>query len=157
VTTIITLNSPHKGPAILIDSNVASFYYNTNSFWQRSFKQASTSDDESSVVTATVHPLSSRNLSDVTILSIAGGIRDTLIRSDLCSLNSLVPLSNGLTSFTTGLQNVWLTTDHLASLWCNQLVRKIAILLFNLVDPNTQQVYRTTQTRMDIFRAHFKR
>lgn len=38
VSTILTLNSPHSGPPLLVDSGVADFYEETNRYWSNQFK-----------------------------------------------------------------------------------------------------------------------
>lgn len=51
-------------------------------------------------------------MADVTVLSIAGSFRDTLVRSDLASLETLVPISHGLSLLTTSVPGVRLEADH---------------------------------------------
>ena len=47
----------------------------------------------------------------MTIVSVGGGIRDTLVRSDL-SILPHVSSTNGFTVTSTSVPNVWLSIDH---------------------------------------------
>jgi hypothetical protein len=49
------------------------------------------------------------------VLSIAGSFRDSLVRSDLASLETLVPVSHGLSLLTTSIPGVRLEADHQVS------------------------------------------
>ena len=51
-------------------------------------------------------------MSDVAIVSIAGGIRDTLVRSDLAYLDDIVPPYHGFSVMTTSIPNNWISVDH---------------------------------------------
>jgi glycosylphosphatidylinositol deacylase len=51
-------------------------------------------------------------LKDVAMISVGGGFRDTLVRSDLVSLDSIVPASNGFTTMSTSAPNIWVSADH---------------------------------------------
>ncbi len=105
VKTIFSLSSPQKyslfpvlplrsDSVALVHRSLENFYATVNSFWQEEFSKEHSS------------------LSDVVIISIAGGNRDTLVRSDLTSLASVVPPSHGLTVISTSIPNVWLSIDH---------------------------------------------
>src|SRR5690348_15830269 len=89
-------------------------------------------------------------LSDVVIVSIAGGIRDNLVRSDLCALQTLsLPDTHALTVFPTSIAHVWLSTDHQCSMWCNQVVKAITRCMIELIHAKTLQCTKTTQERLD--------
>ena len=44
------------------------------------------------------------------------------MRTKLESLDGIVPPTNGFMISSTAMKNVWLSMEHQAILWCNQLV-----------------------------------
>lgn len=54
------------------------------------------------------------------------------VRTKLESLDGIVPPTNGFMISSTGMKNVWLSMEHQAILWCNQLVIQVSKALFNL-------------------------
>jgi len=50
------------------------------------------------------------------VVSIAGSFKDTLVRSDLASLETIVPKSHSLSLLTTSVPDVRLQSDHLVGL-----------------------------------------
>ncbi|KAF2860451.1 GPI inositol-deacylase-like protein [Piedraia hortae CBS 480.64] len=118
VNTIITLSAPHARAPVSFDSKMVKTYHQVNTFWRRSYSAAS-----------------SRNpLSDVTLVSVAGGGLDTMIPSEYTSLTSLVPDTHGFTVFTSAIPGVWTGMDHLAITWCNQLRKALVKAIFDVVD-----------------------
>lgn len=85
---------------------------------------------------------------------MAGGLRDTLIRSELCSLADVLPPTHALTAVSTQVPHVWAEIDHNAGMWCNQIVRVLARMLHALVEPATAQPTRPPAERVAIFRDH---
>lgn len=131
VTTIFTLASPHLVPPATFDGDIQKVYNRMNDFWRSNYAD---SDNNS--------------LSDMTVLSIAGGKRDTMVPSDYISLDSVVPSSHGLSTFSNSINRVWTGIDHDAMMWCHQLRRQIAIALMNVID-------RDVNGRMEVFRKVF--
>lgn len=130
VNTIFTLASPHLTPPATFDGDISKVYNLMNDFWRESF-------------------VSEQNpLEDVTILSIAGGKRDTMVPSDYISLDSIVPESNGLSTFSNSVNRVWTGIDHDAMMWCHQLRRQIGVALLSVIG-------KPKQERMDVFRRVF--
>ncbi|KAI8338597.1 PGAP1-like protein-domain-containing protein [Chlamydoabsidia padenii] len=72
----------------------------------------------------------SQPLNDTMLISVAGGTLDTIVNSDAAILSP----SMGLTVYTTAIPGVWTGCDHMAILWCNQLVKKVAAALVDIVD-----------------------
>ena len=64
-------------------------------------------------------------LSNVSILSIAGGFRDKMVRSDLTSVEHVVPPTNGFTAMTTSMPGVWLPIDHQVNLLVTIVISNI--------------------------------
>jgi glycosylphosphatidylinositol deacylase len=52
------------------------------------------------------------------------------VRTKLESLDGIVPPTNGFMISSTGMRNVWLSMEHQAILWCNQLVVQVSATLF---------------------------
>lgn len=126
VELIITLATPHQ-PALLTDSLLSSYYTSVNNFWDK-FN-------------------STKN--NVNLISIGGGPRDKLVRSDLtitehADLNVMAPM----------IPEVWTSVDHLSILWCNQLILAIIRALFDSIDWNNKQLSTDRNLRKNIFSYH---
>jgi glycosylphosphatidylinositol deacylase len=104
----------------------------------------------------------------VAIISVAGGVRDTLVRSDLASLDDIVPQSHGFTVVSTSVPNTWITIDHQVVefvimlinkciMWCNQIVKALSFALYDLIDPKTSQATLPLPQRIKAFSKHLKR
>ena len=128
INTIITLSAPHARPPVSFDADMVAAYKDVNTFWRQSFSIPSNEDNP---------------LSDVTLVSVAGGGLDTMIPSEYSSLTSLVPDTHGFTVFTSSIPNVWTSMDHLAIMWCNQFRKALVRAIFDVVDAR-----RPSQTRM---------
>ncbi|XP_063230669.1 GPI inositol-deacylase isoform X2 [Bacillus rossius redtenbacheri] len=72
-------------------------------------------------------------LRHVTLVSVGGGHRDLQ---------------------TTAVPGVWLSTDHLCSVWCKQLMLVVVRALFDLVDARTRQVSLSTADHHAAFHYH---
>lgn len=131
VNTIFTLASPHLVPPATFDGDIQKVYNRMNDFWRSNYADP----DKNS-------------LGDMTVLSIAGGRRDTMVPSDYISLDSIVPATNGLSTFSNSVNRVWTGIDHDAMMWCHQLRRQIATALMNVLD-------RNVDGRMEVFRKVF--
>eukprot|EP00698_Gefionella_okellyi_P011161 TRINITY_DN2926_c0_g2_i4.p1 TRINITY_DN2926_c0_g2~~TRINITY_DN2926_c0_g2_i4.p1 ORF type:complete len:506 (-),score=91.36 TRINITY_DN2926_c0_g2_i4:1134-2651(-) len=133
VNTIVTLASPHVAPPITTQASVAEFYADLNTFWR----------------------YATGPLSDVVLVSLAGGSRDLLIRSHLCDIDGFGLANQSLAVHTSAWTNVWLSADHQSSVWCNQIVVSIAAALVDLLHPLTHQVNPSVVARMNAMRTHF--
>ncbi|KAG5360178.1 putative GPI inositol-deacylase C [Yarrowia sp. B02] len=131
VNTIFTLASPHLVPPAPFDGDIQKVYNRMNDFWRSNYAD---SDKDT--------------LEDMTVLSVAGGKRDTMVPSDYISLDSIIPASNGLSTFSNSVNRVWTGIDHDAMMWCHQLRRQIAISLMGVIG-------RGTAERMEVFRKVF--
>lgn len=128
INTIITLSAPHARPPVSFDADMVAAYNDVNTFWRQSFSAASIEENP---------------LSDMTLVSVAGGGLDTMIASEYSSLTSLVPDTHGFTVFTSSIPNVWTGMDHLAIMWCNQFRKALVRALYDVVDAR-----RSSQTRV---------
>lgn len=132
VNTIFTLASPHLVPPAPFDGDIQKVYNRMNDFWRSNYAADPANN----------------SLSDMTVLSIAGGKRDTMVPSDYISLDSIVPSSHGLSTFSNSVNRVWTGIDHDAMMWCHQLRRQIATALLNVLG-------RDVDGRMEVFRKVF--
>ena len=98
------------------------------------------------------------------------------VRTKLESLDGIVPPTNGFMISSTAMKNVWLSMEHQAILWCNQLVVQVGRMPFlnsnliflymvlnvcvliqvshtilSLIDSRTGQPFPDTQKRLTIF------
>lgn len=119
INTIITLSAPHARPPISFDADMVSTYHDINTYWRTSHSAKSPSQNP---------------LSDVTLVSVAGGGLDTMIPSEYSSLTSLVPDTHGFTVFTSAIPTVWTGMDHLAIMWCDQFRKALVKAMFDIVD-----------------------
>lgn len=95
-----------------------------------------------------IHPIAP----NITIMSLAGGTSDSIVNSDAASLASD---PGGLTAFTTSIPQVWTTCDHMAILWCNQLVKRVAKALVEITNKNDISGTRPFDDRIQIFQKYF--
>ncbi|KAJ8607337.1 hypothetical protein MRB53_040355 [Persea americana] len=135
VNTIVTLAAPHAKAPISFDADIVDTYQKINDFWKSSYSR---NDGHNS-------------LSEVTLISIAGGGLDTVVPSDYSTVASLVPLTNGFTVFTSSIANVWTGMDHLAITWCDQLRKSLTKTLYGVVDARRASQTVPRAQRMEVF------
>lgn len=135
LSTIITLSTPHSTPPAPVDSTMVRLYRDVNRFWRQE-----TLDGV---------------LKDVAVLSIAGGNLDNIVASDAASLYGIIPSSHGFTVYSTGIPHVWTGADHMAILWCNQLVQKVAAAIIKMVDSKNPSIIKPVHTRLSILKRIF--
>ncbi|KAG2261398.1 hypothetical protein Bca4012_013856 [Brassica carinata] len=139
VQTILTLSSPHQSPPLALQPSLGHYFARVNQEWKKGY-EVQRSPGGSYVS----DPL----LSGVVVVSIAGGYNDYQVRSKLESLDGIVPASHGFMISSTSMKNVWLSMEHQAILWCNQLVVQVSHTLLSLVDSKTDQPFSDTQKRL---------
>ena len=118
VKIIITMATPHTLAPVPLDKDLVYFYDKVNRYWKREFEKGKMNSTHNS-------------LRNVLLISLAGGNRDNLIASDLAEIRHIIPTSNGFTSFAISIPNAWASCDHLAILWCNQLLKAVAASLYS--------------------------
>ncbi|XP_070379088.1 GPI inositol-deacylase-like [Dermacentor albipictus] len=74
------------------------------------------------------------------MVSVAGGRRDTLVRTELTRLE---PHAHHISTTSTAVPGVWASADHLTIVWCQQLVVTSARVLFDLITRENRQVRLT--------------
>ncbi|TGZ85659.1 PGAP1-domain-containing protein [Ascodesmis nigricans] len=127
INTIITMSAPHARPPVSFDRQIVKTYDEINEYWRKSFSEKW---------------MNWNPLWHVTLVSIAGGGLDNVVPSDYASISSLTPDTHGFTVFTSSIPDVWLGVDHLAILWCDQLMQVTAKAMLDIVD-----VRRAGQTK----------
>lgn len=140
VNTIITMSTPHARPPVTFDADVVSLYQQVNDYWREAYLQKWASNNP---------------LWHTTLISIAGGGRDTTVPSDYTNIASIVPESHGFTVFTSTIPNVWTAMDHLAITWADQVRKVIIRSLYDVVDVRRAGQTKPRAERMKIFRRWF--
>ncbi|CAI4038694.1 hypothetical protein SMKI_06G0400 [Saccharomyces mikatae IFO 1815] len=135
ISSMLTLSSPHAASPVTFDGDILKIYKNTNEYWR---DQLSKNDS-----------FFSRNVS---LISVTGGILDTTLPADYASVEDLVSLDNGFTSFTTTIPEVWTPIDHLAIVWCKQLRETLARLLLESIDVSKPEKVKPLNERLQIAR-----
>ncbi|CAA6661528.1 unnamed protein product [Spirodela intermedia] len=142
VETLVTLSSPHQSPPVALQPSLGQLFSEVNSEWRKGYEIQTTRAG---------HFLSGPKLSHVLVISIAGGVYDHQIRTELTSLEGIVPPTHGFMIGTSSVKNVWLSVDHQSILWCNQLVIQISHTLLSLINPGNGRPFPGSQKRLAIF------
>eukprot|EP00943_MAST-04B_sp_MAST-4B-sp1_P006331 g6331.t1 len=147
ISTIITLNTPHQAISPLMTGQKMIQYYSwLNKKWYDA--------------TSTAAKMEKRNHYDsnkfqTLVVSIAGGRRDTKIRSDLTSLNNIiVGKYNFLHIWSGSMEGVWVENDHDSIMWCGQFIIMLSQTIIDLLDTknNNGQFYYDKITRYHIIK-----
>ncbi|CCF57336.1 hypothetical protein KAFR_0C03440 [Kazachstania africana CBS 2517] len=133
VNSILSLSTPHAASPVTFDGDILKIYKKINDYWRTQL------DDESSFF--------SQNMS---LVSVTGGISDDVLPADYAAVHDLLPQTNGFTTFTTTVPQVWTPIDHLAIVWCKQLRTIIAKLLLEMVDLRTHSKTRPLNERIQL-------
>lgn len=143
INTIVTLSSPHSAAPLTFDGDILKIYLAIDMFWYDAFN-----DDPNSLGLARLR------LHNVSLVSITGGLLDSVLPADYTTLGFLVPPSNGFSVYATGIPDVWTPMDHLAIVWCRQFRRQILRMLLELTDVNSPHRTYPLEQRMAIMRRH---
>ncbi|XP_049382837.1 uncharacterized protein LOC125847215 isoform X1 [Solanum stenotomum] len=142
VETVLTLSSPHQSPPLALQPSLGQYYARVNHEWRKGYEVQTSSSG---------HHLSDPLLSHVVVVSISGGYHDYQVRSNLQSLDGIVPPTHGFMISSTSMKNVWLSMEHQVILWCNQLVVQVSHTLLSLIDQGTGQPISDVRKRLAIF------
>ncbi|THC94849.1 hypothetical protein EYZ11_005685 [Aspergillus tanneri] len=140
VNTIITMSAPHAKPPVSFESDIVHTYKKINDYWREAYSETWANNNP---------------LWHVTLISIAGGSRDTVVPSDYASISSLVPETHGFTVFTSTIPNVWIGMDHLSITWCDQFRKAIIKSLFEVVDVRRASQTKPRAQRMQVFKKWY--
>ncbi|KAK3019118.1 hypothetical protein RJ639_004110, partial [Escallonia herrerae] len=142
VETILTLSTPHQSPPVALQPSLGRYYARINQEWRKGY-EVHTSQ--------TGHSLSRSLLTHVVVVSISGGVHDYQVRSQLESLDGIVPPTHGFMIGSTEMKNVWLSMEHQVILWCNQLVVQVSHTLLSLVDSESGHPLSDATKRLAVF------
>ncbi|GAA5955116.1 hypothetical protein JCM3765_003199 [Sporobolomyces pararoseus] len=144
ISTLVTFATPHLVPPVTVDPRIDQFYSSINSYWREGYHPS---------ISSASSLASQESLKDVVLISINGGISDEMIASETASLSSLVPEndSNGFAVSTTAIPEVQTPMDHLAILWCQQLMQVVAESILSIVDSRSSRRIISRQARIDVF------
>lgn len=139
INTVITLSSPHGTSPLTFDGELLKIYKMINDFWIKE-----------------MNDINSYFYKNVSVISITGGIVDDVLPSDYTLiepvLNSESPLNNGFTVYTSGIENVWTTIDHLAVVWCDQLRKIVSKSILSVIDKSSPSKTIDLKNRMNFFK-----
>ncbi|XP_030065140.1 GPI inositol-deacylase isoform X1 [Microcaecilia unicolor] len=135
INLIITQATPHVAPVLPVDRFLIDFYTNVNNYWI----------------------LKSKELRNVTILSVAGGFRDYQVRSGLAFLPRSNSQHSALSVLSSSVPRCWASTDHLSIVWCKELILATIRAFFDLIDEDTKQISEDPERRMAVLNHHFVR
>ncbi|KAF9425760.1 GPI inositol deacylase [Podila epigama] len=134
VNTILTVATPHAAPPVALDYETTHIYDTITEFWTRGFSGEGA------------------QLENVTLVSVMGGNLDTTVNGDAANIHSFIPQSHGFTVFTSNIPHAWLSCDHLAILWCNQVASALGQTLVQLVDTRYPEQVGTVAQRLQVFK-----
>ncbi|SCU78227.1 LAFA_0A05600g1_1 [Lachancea sp. 'fantastica'] len=135
VNSYITLSAPHAAAPVTFDGDMMKIYERIGQFWTSQF------EDPTSFF--------SQNIS---LISITGGVLDTVLPADFTTIEGIVPYENGFTTYTTTIPKLWTPIDHLAIVWCDQLRNVLAHMLLESVDVRSASKTRSLNERMHLYR-----
>ncbi|KAK4055661.1 GPI inositol deacylase [Microbotryomycetes sp. JL201] len=149
ISTMLTIATPHIVPPVTVDRGVGKVYDSINALWRDAYGLSASS---SSAMPSSQLARARAELADLVLISVSGGVSDVTIASESASLASILPLndSHGFTVFTTAIPNVQTPIDHLAILWCQQLMHVLANAMLSIVDVRHPSGVVPRQERIDI-------
>ncbi|KAI4387714.1 hypothetical protein MLD38_000126 [Melastoma candidum] len=147
VETILTLSTPHQSPPLALQPSFGHYFSCVNREWRKGYEAK---------LSPAGYLISEPALSRVVVVSITGGFNDYQVRSQIESLEGIVPPSHGFMISSTSMKNVWLSMEHQAILWCNQLVVQVSHTILSLLDPATRQPFPESHRRLAIFTRMLK-
>lgn len=147
ISTLITIATPHVAPPVTVDRGVGRVYQAINEAWRAGSGLEAAKGEAGKI---------REELLDLVTISISGGLSDVTIAAEATSLASLLPNgdTNGFTVFTTSIPGVSTPIDHLALLWCQQLVSIITDSLLAIVDTRVATGVVSRAERMEILSSN---
>ncbi|XP_058761830.1 GPI inositol-deacylase-like isoform X1 [Vicia villosa] len=141
VQTVLTLSTPHQSPPVALQPSLGHYFARVNSEWREGYEVQTTNTGKF---------VSNPVLSDVVVVSISGAYNDYQVRSKLASLDNIVPPTHGFMISSTAMKNVWLSMEHQAIMWCNQLVVQVSHTILSLIDARTGQPLSDSRKRLEV-------
>ena len=112
VVAVLTIATPHTGLPAMADPLLRSMFSTGEAFWRTAFSDSAASSAAAPSA-----------ISDLVLVSLGGGQRDVLVGTERSDVYQMCPSTHCLSMSATTLAGAWLSVDHQASLWCNQVVR----------------------------------
>ncbi|KAG0319318.1 GPI inositol deacylase [Dissophora globulifera] len=134
VNTILTAATPHMVPPVTLDFEISNIYDQIEDFWSRGYQGPDAV------------------LSNVSLVSIAGGNLDIIVNGESGNIHNIVPQSHGFSVFTSSIPHAWVGSDHVSILWCNQIAIVLGKTLIDIVDASYPEQVKPLEERMKIFR-----
>ncbi|KAL6551436.1 hypothetical protein OROGR_007590 [Orobanche gracilis] len=175
VETVLTLSTPHQSPPVALQPSLGHYYAHVNQAWRKGYEvQISRGghylsdplllhvvvvsisggyNDYQCCIYSQCHfdlisPQNSMICSLKGINRLASSYR---VRTELESLDGIVPPTHGFMISSTSVRNVWLSMEHQIIAWCNQLVVQVSHTLLSLIDAKTGHPYSDVRQRIGIF------
>lgn len=164
VHTVLMLATPVDRPVLDVDFFTSAFYRQIDTYWEqhRLEKWLATNetvlygaDDDNNnqrapaieterITTIPVVQVPNALLNDVLLITIGGGVRDRLVPAGLTASRF-----SDVHAMSTSIPSVWLSTDHLCSVWCLQQVLVINRFLYEISssDPGANKASRLLAAR----------
>ncbi|PRT52910.1 Putative GPI inositol-deacylase C [Wickerhamiella sorbophila] len=138
INTIFTLSTPHIFPPLTLDKDVTMVYDSVNQYWRNCYSEKHSP------------------MENTTLVSISGGHIDHMVVPDSTPVDSLIPVTHGLSAFTYSIPKVWRGIDHLAIMWCAELRSVIVDSLYKIVDSKSPERTIPVTQRMQALKSAFK-
>jgi glycosylphosphatidylinositol deacylase len=87
---------------------------------------------------------------DVVYVSVAGGHKDTLVQTELASVDTVADPSRAFAVLASAIPTVETPVDHFCLLWCHQLLKVVAESLYKAVDLETRELLSSPSRRLAI-------
>jgi hypothetical protein len=117
VSLVLTLNTPHQSHPIVSDHSWKELYWSLAEPFDK-----------------------------IVYVSITGGIRDIIIRPDLCELQNVHPEDLSIFVFSSSMSGVWVPIDHDAILWCRQMQLALLRTFWNVFTQKPSSPYHLHNT-----------
>lgn len=114
VDAIVTIATPHQLPPANLEFGM-----------ERLYRKVNTPSSDGGV--------------DPVMISICGGVADTQIVSDSCTLPDFIGPHDGFTVFSSGVPVTWTNVEHQAIVWCDQVRWRVARILLDMNSEPTKQ------------------
>ena len=126
VVAVFTIATPHVGLPVVADPLLRQIFAAGTSFWRSAFL----ADPNTTQAAGGRSPAA--GVDDMVLVSLGGGERDILVGTERCDVYQMCPATHCMSVSTTALPEAWLSVDHRAALWCNQVVRRLTASLRSL-------------------------
>mmetsp|Transcript_54706 Transcript_54706/g.133769 ORF Transcript_54706/g.133769 Transcript_54706/m.133769 type:complete len:993 (+) Transcript_54706:85-3063(+) len=142
VETIVTISTPHAAMPAYADAHISSQLHKVNAFWREGLKMK-------------VQGTAAERMSHVVLASIGGGRRDVLVPTELCDVGHFCTPARCLAVSSTAIDAAFLSVDHQAAVWCNQLVKRVVLGLRGVILAKRETPMNSVAPRREALHAAF--